>query len=131
MKREYPQAFDVLCKVQVPGRYIRPDAYLETRRPVFRVNNDGEILQVSFNNHDRAPFRLENNDMKNFYEAYGMFYRLAHDKNRQFEFLLEPGNILTFDNWRLLHGRSALTGFRQLCGGYHNREDFESRIRLS
>jgi len=22
-----------------------------------------------------------------------------------------------------------LTGYRQLCGGYHNREDFESRLR--
>jgi alpha-ketoglutarate-dependent taurine dioxygenase len=120
-----------LCEVQVPGRYIRSDAYLETYRPVFRVNNEGVIIQVSFNNHDRAPFRLENNEMESFYDAYGIFHRLAHDKERHFEFLLEPGNILTFDNWRLLHGRSALTGYRQLCGGYHNREDFESLIRLS
>jgi len=28
-----------------------------------------------------------------------------------------------------LHARSALTGYLQLCGGYHNREDFESRLR--
>jgi len=131
MRREFPQAFNILCKVQVPGRYIRSDAYLETHRPVFRVNNDGEIIQVSFNNHDRAPFRLEHDEMESFYDAYGIFHRLAHDKERHFEFLLEPGNILTFDNWRLLHGRSALTGYRQLCGGYHNREDFESLIRLS
>jgi len=131
MRREFPQAFDVLCKVQVPGRYIKSDVYLKTHRPVFRVNNDGKVLQVSFNNHDRAPFRLEHDEMESFYEAYGIFHRLAHNKERHFEFLLEPGNILTFDNWRLLHGRAALTGYRQLCGGYHNREDFESRIRLS
>ena len=49
--------------------------------------------------------------------------------SRQFEFILDPGKVLTFDNWRLLHARSALTGYRQLCGGYHNREDFESRLR--
>jgi alpha-ketoglutarate-dependent taurine dioxygenase len=131
MRKEFPQEFNVLCEVQVPGRYIRSDAYLETYRPVFRVNNDGVIIQVSFNNHDRAPFRLENNEMESFYDAYGIFHRLAHNKARHFEFLLEPGNILTFDNWRLLHGRSAFTGYRQLCGGYHNREDFESLIRLS
>ena len=46
------------------------------------------------------------------------------------EFMLEPGTILTFDNWRVLHARASLTGYRQLCGGYHNREDFESRLRL-
>ena len=28
--------------------------------------------------------------------------------NRQFEFCLEPGTVITFDNWRLLHARSAL-----------------------
>ncbi len=61
----------------------------------------------------------------------GVMYEYTINKVRHFEFLLEPGNILTFDNWRLLHGRSAFTGYRQLCGGYHNREDFESLIRLS
>ena len=44
--------------------------------------------------------------------------------------MLEPGKVLTFDNWRVLHARSSLTGYRQLCGGYHNREDFESKLRL-
>jgi len=129
MRKEFPEAFDILCNINIPGRYIKPDTYLEAHRPLFRVNNKGEVLQVSFNNHDRAPFRLENNEMVRFYDAYGIFHNLANQTNRQFEFCLEPGTILTFDNWRLLHARSALTGYRQLCGGYHNREDFESRLR--
>ena len=129
MRKDYSEAFKVLCNIQVPGRYIKPNTYLEAHRPVFRINDSGEILQVSFNNHDRAPFRLENNEMVRFYEAYGIFHNLANQKSRQFEFCLKPGTVLTFDNWRLLHARSALTGYRQLCGGYHNREDFESRLR--
>ena len=130
MKIQFPDAFDVLCKIPVPGRYISSDVHLETCRPVFRVNSDNKVFQVSFNNHDRSPFRLDNDEMEGFYEAYGVFHRLAHNIDRQFEFMLEPGTILTFDNWRLLHGRASLTGYRKLCGGYHNREDFESRIRL-
>ncbi len=63
------------------------------------------------------------------YKAYKIFHNLANDSSRQFEFILDPGKVLTFDNWRLLHARSALVGYRQLCGGYHNREDFESRLR--
>ena len=118
-----------MCNINIPGRYIKPDTYLEAHRPLFRLNNKGEVLQVSFNNHDRVQFRLENNEMVRFYEAYGIFHNLANQKNRQFEFGLEPGTVVTCDNWRLLHARSALTGYRQLCGGYHNREDFESRLR--
>ena len=129
MRKKYPEAYKILCNIQIPGRYIKPNTYLEAHRPVFRINDSGEILQVSFNNHDRAPFRLENNEMLRFYEAYGIFHNLANQKSRQFEFCLKPGTVLTFDNWRLLHARSVLTGYRQLCGGYHNREDFESRLR--
>ena len=129
MRNEYPDAFNILCNVNIPGRYIKPSTYLEAHRPLFRVNNIGKVVQVSFNNHDRAPFRLENNQMSQFYDAYKIFHNLANDSSRQFEFILDPGTVLTFDNWRLLHARSSLTGYRQLCGGYHNREDFESRLR--
>ena len=129
MRHEYPEAFNILCNVNIPGRYIKPDTYLEAHRPLFRVNDHGDVIQVSFNNHDRAPFRLENEQMANFYDAYKIFHNLANDRSRQFEFMLDPGKVLTFDNWRLLHARSSLTGYRQLCGGYHNREDFESKLR--
>ena len=129
MRHENPDAFNILCNVNIPGRYIKPDTYLEAHRPLFRVNNNGDVIQVSFNNHDRAPFRLKNDQMVKFYAAYKIFHNLANDSSRQFEFMLNPGKVLTFDNWRLLHARSSLTGYRQLCGGYHNREDFESKLR--
>jgi len=131
MQNQHSQEFETLCKVQVPGRYIGENIHLQTHRPVFRTNNDGAVLQVSFNNHDRAPFRLPDDEMARFYEAYGIFHRLAHQARRQFKYCLNPGTILTFDNWRLLHGRAALTGYRQLCGGYHNREDLESQLRAN
>ena len=129
MRHDSPGAFNILCSVNIPGRYIKPNTYLEAHRPLFRTNDKGDVIQVSFNNHDRAPFRLENEQMAKFYDAYKIFHNLANDKSRQFEFMLEPGKVLTFDNWRLLHARSSLTGYRQLCGGYHNREDFESKLR--
>jgi len=129
MKHNHPDAFNILCSVVIPGRYIKSDVYLEAHRPLFRVNDNGDVIQVSFNNHDRAPFRLENDQMNKFYDAYKIFHNLANDSSRQFEFMLDPGKVLTFDNWRLLHARSSLTGYRQLCGGYHNREDFESKLR--
>jgi trimethyllysine dioxygenase len=130
MRIEYPDYFKILSSINIPGRYIKNDTYLEAKRPLIRVNDQDEVVQISFNNHDRAPFRLDNESMIQFYEAYKVFHNLANDKSRQFQFMLEPGTVLTFDNWRALHARSSLTGYRQLCGGYHNREDFESKLRL-
>jgi trimethyllysine dioxygenase len=37
---------------------------------------------------------------------------------------------LVFDNWRCLHGRLEYTGTRVFEGCYHNREDFESKLRV-
>jgi len=39
--------------------------------------------------------------------------------------------MLVFDNWRILHGRGAFQGRRKMAGAYVNREDYESRVRLS
>jgi len=131
MRVECPDYFKILSSINIPSRYIKNDTYLEAKRPLIRVNDQNEVVQISFNNHDRAPFRLDNDLMSQFYEAYKVFHNLANDKSRQFQFMLEPGTVLTFDNWRALHARSSLTGYRQLCGGYHNREDFESILRLN
>lgn len=33
-----------------------------------------------------------------------------------------------FDNQRVLHGRAAFTGRRQMCGAYMGKDDFRSRL---
>ena len=54
-----------------------------------------------------------------------------HEKQSlQYTFQLEPGNLLTFDNHRLMHARTAYTGLRQMCGYYINKEDWVSKLRM-
>lgn len=38
--------------------------------------------------------------------------------------------VLFVDNWRVLHGREAFTGYRQLCGCYLTRDDVLNTARL-
>ena len=54
---------------------------------------------------------------------------LANDPAMQFEVGLRPGDMVVFDNWRVLHGRRAFRGDRLIAGGYVNREDVESTAR--
>ena len=54
---------------------------------------------------------------------------LANDPRLQWVHVLQPGEAMLFDNWRVLHGRKAYSGTRTLCGAYLNHEDFESRLR--
>ncbi|NKB61045.1 MAG: hypothetical protein GKR95_02520 [Gammaproteobacteria bacterium] len=48
------------------------------------------------------------------------------------EFLLEPGQILAFDNARILHGRNAIGSFvkRLVIGAYVKGETTRSRWRM-
>ena len=48
--------YDLLTKINVKGNYIGDGVILEAERPIFKLNKNNEIIQVSFNNYDRAPF---------------------------------------------------------------------------
>ncbi|MEM7022819.1 MAG: trimethyllysine dioxygenase, partial [Pseudomonadota bacterium] len=124
-----PSAYQTLATAEVTGRYLGDGAHLEATRPVLR-HEHGQLVQVSFNNYDRAPFRLPDPEMKAFYRALKAFEALANDRRLQWRHALRPGEVLLFDNWRALHGRAAYQGERRLCGTYLNREDFMSRLRL-
>jgi trimethyllysine dioxygenase len=125
-----PELFAVLSTVAIPGQYIGDGAHLMSARPVFRHDHNGALVQVSYNNSDRAPFLLAPDEMARLYEALRAFDRLANSESMQWRHVLRPGEALLFDNWRVLHGRYAYTGKRTLCGAYLNHEDFESRLRL-
>lgn len=132
MKRDHPEAFELLTKVEVTGQYIDPDRgiHLMASRPLFRLNSAGELVQVTYNNYDRAPFYLPADEMERFYAALRIFAGYVNDPALHYRRRLQPGEALIFDNWRALHARDAYVGKRRLCGFYLNREDVESRLRV-
>jgi trimethyllysine dioxygenase len=129
LRRDDPAAYATLATIEVTGQYIGDGAHLMATRPVFR-HEHGRLVQVTFNNYDRAPFRLPEPELQAFYQALRAFERLANSPRLQWIHPLRPGEVLLFDNWRTLHGRKAYEGTRRLCGAYLNREDFDSRLRL-
>ncbi len=123
-------SFDILTKVEVKSHYVEPGIHLSAQRPVIRLNKLGAVEQISFNNYDRAPFRLPPGEEHDFYSAYSKFHELLNDRDSWTVLRLEPSDALLFDNWRMLHGRMEYFGKRVFVGCYHNREDFESRRRV-
>ncbi|MFK8022452.1 MAG: TauD/TfdA family dioxygenase [Ilumatobacter sp.] len=123
-----PAAREILSTVDIPGQYIGDGAHLVARRPALR-HEANRLVQVSYNHHDRAPFLLPEPQMSALYDALGEFDALANDPDLQFELAMRPGDMVIFDNWRVLHGRRAFSGRRLIAGGYVNREDVESTTR--
>ncbi|HEX2788876.1 MAG TPA: trimethyllysine dioxygenase [Steroidobacteraceae bacterium] len=132
MQREYAEDYRLLSTVEIPGRYLdhARGIQLMARRPLFRHDQSGALVQVSYNNHDRAPFVLPVEQHRRFYRALSTFAALCARPGLHYRRRLLPGSVLLFDNWRLLHAREAYVGYRRLAGAYLNREDVESRLRV-
>jgi trimethyllysine dioxygenase len=132
MAREHRDDYRVLTEIPVVGQYLEHDRgiHLMARRPIFRLDARGQLAQISYNNHDRAPFLLPPEREAAFYRALATFARLLRDPRFHYRRRLLPGSVLLFDNWRLLHARDAYTGYRRLAGVYLNKEDVESRLRV-
>ncbi len=129
LKADQPQVHDDLARIGVTGIYKGDGAVLRARRPILRYDDSGVLAQVSFNNYDRDTVRLADDDMRALYAGIRAFDGLANDPAMQWRYTLKPGDMLVFDNWRVLHGRGAFSGRRKMAGAYINREDFESSVR--
>ncbi|CUS20984.1 LAQU0S02e02872g1_1 [Lachancea quebecensis] len=107
--------------------------YTQDQFPVLTISEKLELLQCRWNNSDRSPkislpCKFPTGQV---YEALFRFNSLVNDPKYYVQFQLKPGQILIFDNWRVLHARNAFSGFRRLCGSYLTRDDFLARLRCS
>ncbi|EGX89475.1 trimethyllysine dioxygenase [Cordyceps militaris CM01] len=131
LKQESPEDYETLRRVKVPwhasgnqGVAIAPDrAY-----PV--IEEDSTLRRIRWNNDDRGVIPLDV-DVNQWYRAARKWNEILTRKDSEYWFQLTPGRMLIFDNWRVLHGRSAFEGLRRICGGYINRDDFISRWKTS
>ncbi|KAL3419471.1 trimethyllysine dioxygenase [Phlyctema vagabunda] len=94
------------------------------------VSHDLRPLQIRWNNDDRGTLPLLKTHRPGlWYDAARLWSSILKRSEMEYWVKLVPGRALIFDNWRVLHGRSAFTGKRRMCGGYINRDDFVSRWR--
>jgi gamma-butyrobetaine dioxygenase len=72
-------------------------------------------------------------DMPRAYEAMRRFSQLAADDRFQLRYPFEPGDVIAFDNRRVLHGRDAYRsgGARHLRGIYIDHDEVFSFARVT
>ncbi|MEA3251321.1 MAG: TauD/TfdA family dioxygenase [Pseudomonadota bacterium] len=128
-----PEAFRVLAETPIDFRFQDEEHDIAVRAPVIQLDAEGNPLEVRFNNWIRDTLRLPLDKVEAWYAAYQRFWQLLHDPQHQIEFTLEPGQMIAFDNRRVLHGRRAFdpnTGTRHLQGTYLDLDLLESRLRV-
>jgi len=125
-----PEAFRFLATTPVPFHYRSADAELYAVRPLIQLSCDGEIAAVHYNNRS---IRVGAQTAPAFYPAYRRFAALLREPRFQLQLKLADGDLVVFDNQRVLHGRTAFTSAkhpRHLQGCYLTRDSIFSEAGL-
>jgi gamma-butyrobetaine dioxygenase len=132
--QDLPRAdLELLNSRPVRFRFADADTELETETPVISLDARGDVQAVHYNTRSAQAFRLPENEIGRYYEAYQRFGRMLEEPRYRIQFKLEPGELFIVDNLRVLHGRtgySASGGERHLQGCYADRDGLRSRLAV-
>ncbi|MGI9623447.1 MAG: TauD/TfdA family dioxygenase [Acidimicrobiales bacterium] len=81
----------------------------------------------------RAFPDMDQKEVPRAYRAARRFHELAGDARFQISYPFKPGDLVGFDNRRILHGREAFdegAGRRYLRGTYVDHDEVHSRVRV-
>ncbi|XP_068167345.1 gamma-butyrobetaine dioxygenase-like [Antennarius striatus] len=138
LQREDPEAFKTLTTLRVDFTDRGTDYcdfMLQSKKLTIELNEEGQVRMINCNNATRdSVLDLPLHQVQPFYRAYKAFVDILNRPENLITFKLEPGEIVTFDNWRLMHGRKNYINkpdmIRHLEGAYLDWDEVISRLRI-
>ncbi|KIJ51058.1 hypothetical protein M422DRAFT_245033 [Sphaerobolus stellatus SS14] len=139
-----PEVYATLSNVPIPAHSAGSSAdspntlqYLYHPKPKVGypiLNHDKitrELIKVRYNNDDRSIMNhLAPGMVEKWYNALRKWNKALSSPDSEYWVQLSPGTVVAIDNQRVLHGRSAFTGERRMCGAYIGMDDFVSKLNV-
>lgn len=133
LRQEDPAAFEILARTPVPFAYRSRNAALSAERPLIQLSCRGEVVAVHYNNRSIQPMPFAAEAAERYYGAYRRFAMLLREPRFMLRFMMRSGDLVVFDNQRILHGRTGFASARHprhLQGCYLTRDSVFSRAAL-
>ena len=134
LRNNEKDTFDIL--VNTPLKFRDKDYTQEAVRSVYgtaiSLTKDGDYNDIRYSIATLDALDCHPDIMDSVYKAHHRFGNLLHDDKFQINFRLEPGDIFSFNNRRLLHGRTEFdpnSGHRHLQGYYMDRDEIIARLK--
>jgi gamma-butyrobetaine dioxygenase len=133
LRERHPQAFATLASTPVRFKYIDVDAELTASAPLIELDLGGDLKAIHFSPRlDFVPL-FARERLEAYYRARQLFDHRLRAPDFEIRFLLRAGDLVMFDNCRLLHGRTAFDpseGLRHLQGCYIDSDGPRSLYRV-
>ena len=128
-----PAAFRLLSQSPIEFRFQDSESDIRFRAPTIALDDNDEVSEIRFNFAVMDAIDAPTKRMGALCRALRAFAEVIRDPALECHYRLSPGELLIFDNRRVLHGRAAFdptTGGRHLQGCYVDRDQLLSRIRV-
>jgi len=137
LKRTNPEMYDLLSNSVTYFRDIGKE-YTEfdklSQYPFLIHNHRGDLSRINWSHFARdSHLDIDIEKVDTLYKAMRTFDDLMNLKENHIRLKMEPGDMVTVKNARILHGRSELVGGvsgRHLQCGYMDWDEIRSTIRV-
>ncbi|MGM0987085.1 MAG: TauD/TfdA family dioxygenase [Pseudomonadota bacterium] len=136
LREEDPEGYALLKTTPVRFRFVDAGTELVTQRTMIQTDDDGHPTGVHYSPRLDALPLLSDAQTRQFHRARQRLGELLADPAYEARFTLDAGELMLFDNSRVLHGRTSYDpseGHRHLQGCYLDtdgpRERFASLLK--
>ena len=133
LRKNEEEIFETLTTI--PLKFRDKDYTQKSHRsfhaPAISLTKDNDFHDIRFSVATMDALDCHPDIMDKVYKAHHRFGNLLHDEKFQINFRLEPGDIFSFNNRRVLHGRTEFdpnSGHRHLQGYYMDRDEIIGRL---
>jgi gamma-butyrobetaine dioxygenase len=134
LKAEDPEAFRLLSTIPVDfHRELKEGRIFHASAPIIRVDRHGQLDGLRLLDRGTAPFDLAESEVDSYYAAYRKLLSILYDTSNQLIVKIRAGEVLVFNNHRLLHGRTAFDAsksFRHVRSANVDLDEFYSSLRV-
>ncbi|XP_076455663.1 gamma-butyrobetaine dioxygenase-like [Babylonia areolata] len=112
-REQHPEDFNVLATVPATLDTIHYQrdwpVHMNVKIPMFTLNDCGDLVGVRYQPHHMGPLHVSEELIEPFYAAFKKFYTLTKNWPYKFYHRLQPGDLISYNNRRFAHGRTAFT----------------------
>ena len=128
-----PEVYEALTTLRWTFFNRSPDHDHRWSGPIIDGGAPGQPLTLRAFHPVRGFPDMDPADVPRAYAALRRFGQVASDAEFQMAYPFRPGDLVAFDNRRILHGRTAIEpggGRRVLHGAYADHDEIHSRLRV-
>jgi gamma-butyrobetaine dioxygenase len=135
LRSGHPEAFAVLSTVPAAfHRTLQEGRAFHAIGPIIATDRDGHFEGFRLLDRGMAPLDVPEDQVVPFYDALRLLLNLLYDTRNQLTVKIAAGEMLVFNNQRLLHGRTAFdptTSHRHIRSCNVDLDEFYSSLRLA